>query len=119
MKSCTLTNNALAGQPTGGASHSDINAAVDAINRGTDGCRFLVSCPTVKFFESPGDGRKGLNAYLPTESEFFTNPLDLIGLISNTRPPSGQGEGELMGSEAEPRERFLRWLQLQHRNWRR
>jgi hypothetical protein len=39
-----LANRGLAGQPTGGASLSDINKAVDAINRGFDGCRFLVCC---------------------------------------------------------------------------
>ena len=40
-----LANRALAGQSTGTASLSDINAAVDAINSGFDGCRTLVTCP--------------------------------------------------------------------------
>jgi hypothetical protein len=39
-----LANRALAGQATGGASLPDINWAVDAINRGFDKCRFLISC---------------------------------------------------------------------------
>jgi hypothetical protein len=39
-----LANRALAGEPTGGASIGDINMAVDAINRGFDGCRFLEEC---------------------------------------------------------------------------
>jgi hypothetical protein len=42
-----LANRGLAGLSTGGASLSDINAAVDAINRGFDECRFLVSCTSV------------------------------------------------------------------------
>jgi hypothetical protein len=41
-----LANRALAGQPTGGASLSAINDAVDAINRGFDECRVLVDCTT-------------------------------------------------------------------------
>jgi hypothetical protein len=40
-----LANRGLGGQATGGAKLSDINAAVDAINRGFDGCRFVVPCP--------------------------------------------------------------------------
>jgi hypothetical protein len=39
-----LANSALAGLPTGAASVSDINAAVDAINRGFDECRVPVNC---------------------------------------------------------------------------
>jgi hypothetical protein len=41
-----LANRALAGMPTSGASLSDINAAVDAINRGFDECRALANCAT-------------------------------------------------------------------------
>jgi HYR domain len=41
-----LANRALAGLPTGGASLSDINSALDNINRGFDGCRILVDCAT-------------------------------------------------------------------------
>src|SRR5439155_13166226 len=41
-----LANRALAGQPTAAASLADINAAVDAINRGFDNCRVLVDCAT-------------------------------------------------------------------------
>jgi hypothetical protein len=39
-----LANCALANQPTGGASLSEVNGAVDAINRGFDECRLLFSC---------------------------------------------------------------------------
>jgi len=41
-----LANRALAAQPTGAASVADVNAAVDAINRGFDNCRVLVNCAT-------------------------------------------------------------------------
>jgi hypothetical protein len=41
-----LANRALAALPTAGASLSDINSAVDNINRGFDGCRILVDCAT-------------------------------------------------------------------------
>jgi len=39
-----LCNRGLAAQSTGGATLSQINDAADAINRGFDGCRFIVSC---------------------------------------------------------------------------
>jgi hypothetical protein len=42
-----LANRALAGLPTGGASISAINGAVDAINNGFDGCRLMVSCESL------------------------------------------------------------------------
>jgi len=51
-----LANRALAAQPTGSATLSDINAAVDAINRGFDECRVLVDCSTgVVIFDSFND----------------------------------------------------------------
>jgi hypothetical protein len=39
-----LANRGLAGETTGGASLGDVNAAVNAINVGFGGCRFLLSC---------------------------------------------------------------------------
>jgi hypothetical protein len=39
-----FANQALAGQPTGIATLSDINAAVDAVNRGFDECATLLGC---------------------------------------------------------------------------
>jgi len=42
-----LANRELAGQPTGGASAGDINAAVNAINKGFDRCRTLLSCSNI------------------------------------------------------------------------
>lgn len=39
-----LANRGLAGHATGGASLSDINGGVDAINRGFDECRSLIDC---------------------------------------------------------------------------
>ena len=50
-----LANRALAGLPTGGASLSDINAAVDAINRGFDECRALANCSTSIVVDSFND----------------------------------------------------------------
>ncbi|MCO6173904.1 HYR domain-containing protein [Flavobacterium sp. NRK F10] len=40
-----LANQALGAEDIGGLSHSDINQAVDAINRGYDGCRMKVAVP--------------------------------------------------------------------------
>ena len=42
-----LANKALGGENIGGLSHSNINAAVDAINRGYDECRVGVAIPEV------------------------------------------------------------------------
>jgi hypothetical protein len=44
-----LANCALAGQSLGVTTFGDITAAVDAINRAFDGCRFLIrkDCPTI------------------------------------------------------------------------
>ncbi len=39
-----LANRGLAGETTGGAGLGDVNAAVNAINVGFGGCRFLLSC---------------------------------------------------------------------------
>ncbi len=39
-----LANRSLAGLPTGDASRAAINAAVDAVNRGFDRCRFVTPC---------------------------------------------------------------------------
>jgi hypothetical protein len=41
-----LANRGLAGLSTGAATLADINAGVDAINRGFDNCRVLVDCAT-------------------------------------------------------------------------
>jgi hypothetical protein len=40
-----LANFALSGQSTGGVSLSDINDAIDSINKGFDECSMLVACP--------------------------------------------------------------------------
>ena len=39
-----LGNRALGAQPTGGATLSSVNAAVDAINKLFDECRWLIGC---------------------------------------------------------------------------
>ncbi len=67
-----LANRALAGQPTGGASVPDINSAVDAINRGFDGCRVPVDCIT----HAP---------LAPSLNDSFGNPIVLGGGWDNSR----------------------------------
>jgi hypothetical protein len=54
----TLANRALAGLPTGGASLSDINDAVDTINNAFDECRTEVDCPEIcdDGLDNDGDG---------------------------------------------------------------
>ena len=75
-----LANRGLAGQSTGAASLSNINAAVDAINRGFDGCRFLIccslSCP--KIFGDEPDLTLPENGELPAAYtlEAFPNPFN-------------------------------------------
>jgi hypothetical protein len=44
-----LANRALGGGATGGASLSEINGAVDAINVGFDECRYVVGCSPTPF----------------------------------------------------------------------
>ena len=61
-----LANRALAGLPTAAASLSDINSAVDNINRGFDGCRILVDCAT----HTP---------LPPSPNDSFTHPVILGG----------------------------------------
>jgi hypothetical protein len=60
-----LANRALASQLTGQATWSEINDAVDAINRGFDECRVLVDCATgatVDSFNDRFEDRPTLNA---------------------------------------------------------
>jgi len=51
-----LSNRALAGHATGGATLSQINDAATAINEGFDGCRFIVACDPKVI--ATGDGIK-------------------------------------------------------------
>jgi hypothetical protein len=50
-----LANRALGGQAVGSATWSEINDAVDAINRGFDECRVLVDCATGALIDSAND----------------------------------------------------------------
>jgi|GEM_PF-6482602 len=86
-----LANRGLAGLPTGGATLTDINMAVDAINRGFDACRVLVDCTTGMviqdsfnngFMNSPtlGSGGGGLAA------DELASP--------DARAPAGAGHAE-------------------------
>jgi hypothetical protein len=75
-----LANRGLAGQPTGVATLSDINKAVDAINRGFDGCRFLVcsgsDCPN--YLRKEAQLTESDGAELPAQYtlEAFPNPFN-------------------------------------------
>jgi hypothetical protein len=112
-----LANRALANQPTGGASFSNINAAVDAINRGFDECRFLISCGNgvanlglpngvwPNSFDPRYEERGG-----PADFAAFVNSLDSFSSITNTQYPLGQGAGVPAGSEAEMAYSFRDWL---------
>ncbi|MCW1147968.1 hypothetical protein OJ995_07025, partial [Flavobacterium sp. TH16-21] len=48
-----LANKALGGENIGGISHSNVNAALDAINRGFDKCRIRVAIPEYIEVEAP------------------------------------------------------------------
>src|SRR5437016_14261974 len=76
-----LANRALAVLPTGGASLSDINGAVDAINRGFDECRAPSICSTVvldsfndSFTNRPTLGSGGPVAPVPQETAGPNSP---------------------------------------------
>jgi hypothetical protein len=82
-----LANRALGGANTAGATLSEINNAVDAINRGFDGCRFIVECvskqspPPNPFASSQAGGEEpsGLGTPVPTEfrlGQNYPNPFN-------------------------------------------
>ncbi|UCH83155.1 MAG: T9SS type A sorting domain-containing protein, partial [Candidatus Latescibacterota bacterium] len=81
-----LANRALGGAYTAGASLSQINNAVDAINRGFDGCRFIVECnehvatgPDVFGNSEIGPGTSDPLVKLPTKFELgqnYPNPFN-------------------------------------------
>jgi hypothetical protein len=116
-----LANRALAGQPTGGANLSNINAAVDAINTGFDECRILVSCNgSVVYLNAPnGLDWRSEESGRPADFAAFVNPLDSFGSIMNTRYPLGRETGVAAGFEAEPVYSFRDWLLPSLRNQRR
>ncbi|MGH9847505.1 MAG: hypothetical protein ACREEM_53105, partial [Blastocatellia bacterium] len=114
-----LANRALAGDANlGGASIANINDAVDAINRGFDGCRFLVSCTkspggcltVMNLFNPNGDDRMVAQAYRPAGFAPFADSLNPFGWLTDTRSLPGLEAVVPISSEAEPGERFVNWL---------
>lgn len=68
-----LANKALGGENIGGLSHSNINAAVDAINRGYDECRVGVPIPEETDIAVSGDlGDLNITAYPNPFKEYIT-----------------------------------------------
>jgi hypothetical protein len=83
-----LANRALAGQATGVASVADINAAVDAINRGFDDCRVLVNCPSGLVADSSNDAFTSARSLSPSAAKGSgskTREPDLPPTASNLR----------------------------------
>src|SRR5262249_10201981 len=114
-----LANKALAGDTNlGGASIANINDAVDAINRGFDGCRFLVSCAkspggcltVMNLFDPNGDDRMVAHAYRPAGFAPFANSISMFGWLTDSRSLPGMEAVMPMNSKAEPGERFVNWL---------
>jgi hypothetical protein len=108
-----LANRGLAGLPTGGASLSDINDAVDAVNRGFDECRAPVNCSTSTvvadsfndtFKNRPTLGSKnpatlalqGLDA--PTPASPPTAPMNITVRSSNLNATKDPGEPTVAGN---------------------
>jgi len=80
-----LANSGLAGQSTNGASLSDINKAVDAINRGFDGCRFLVACPLSRESENTVTAEEAMPANYALEAN-YPNPFNPTTIIQFALP---------------------------------
>jgi hypothetical protein len=77
----TLANCALGGGNTAGATVADINMAVDAINRGFDRCRFLISCTggcVLASLFSPNSDQVVAHAHSPVEFVPFASSMNLF-----------------------------------------
>jgi hypothetical protein len=113
-----LANRALAGQPTGGASLAEINAAVDAINRGFDECRVLVDCSNViedsfnnNFTNSPplGGGGGGFAANLASGDPTGGQPANIRVRVPNLDATKEPGEPDHAGNPG-GKSLWWRWL---------
>jgi hypothetical protein len=90
-----LANRALAGMPVGSASVADVNAAVDAVNRGFDECRMTVNCGTSTLTE---DSFNDDFTTRPTLGSGGPNLLNLEVRSSNLNATKEPGEPELAGN---------------------
>jgi hypothetical protein len=70
-----LANRALGGQSIAGISHSQVNQAVDAINRGFDECRVLVSNPQTITSNVDDDLVTKINATNVVDVEIYPVPF--------------------------------------------
>jgi hypothetical protein len=78
----TLANRGLGGQSTGGASLTNINCAVDAINTGFDECALLISCDE---FESSSLSKIVFSDPVPSDfrlNQNYPNPFNAGTVIS-------------------------------------
>jgi hypothetical protein len=98
-----LANRALGGWDTGGATLSQINDAVDAINRGFDECRFVVCCSedcwSTISGKTPEKEQESLAKFgetgqlIPDEfflSQSYPNPFNATAMISYGLPQAAQ-----------------------------
>ena len=92
-----LANKALGGENIGGISHSNVNAAVDAINRGFDKCRIQVGIPvdvvgkaidskeikvnTISTYPNPFKDYIGLNYMFDYDSNVDIQIFDVKGSL--------------------------------------
>ena len=106
-----LANEALAGNNIGGLSHSDINAAVDAINRGYDACRIKVAVPVDPEPEPLNIASADFNIY-PVP---FNNDITIQYLFKYSSPVEIQifdAKGALVMTEKDPDAYFNKEIKL-------
>jgi hypothetical protein len=106
-----LANKALAGDNIGGLSHSEINAAVDAINRGYDACRIKVAVPVEPEPEPLNIASADFNIY-PVP---FNNDITIQYLFKYSSPVEIQifdAKGALVMTEKDPDAYFNKEIKL-------